>query len=773
MHRKSLLSLYQSLCVTRTRQEYKFFKFFASRKVVIYWIAMVGFVLVSWFMMLVHLPLIFSSSFSLGGRHLNFTMIHSPPFVDMGVSDGAILAQDSWTGYLVDMVKIISHSDYGDFTYTLSPPTGEGSYCSGNDELSWAGQYKCGEQDTYSLNHTAGYWSMYYETPARIEAGTLFTTPFLTRQGLSLLVKSPEVSIMDTASKIAHPFSGPLWCTIFACIVFASIVTFLGEHMNDPKRVSNKTLRRLQANIATNNSLTMDDLEHIVSKGSEIEFDRGLLSEFSLKDTLLMYFLAAWNTVTTHGDSGISLMENNGISKSNAVFAGCWAALAILLVMGYTANLAAILTTDQLAHEVTSLEQMNTNDMTACAQSGAAYTDFIRESFPAVTLVLGSNMQEMVEMMVDEKCDAVVGVFATLEAIMNGKTDLDMSADHKFCFADDVVLDLVGEPLMFGLTNMAVGISGALPEVRDVLSYWITALTACNPSQASSICYYTEPATNLALLKDVHLEPGVCPGNIGDSADFTLTPTNFMIPFAVVAVVGVLSLTTHFFHMYTITSGVGEVSLDEVLRTRKEAAEIWDKQCSTDQVRYLYIPRLIRLFNNADHDFRLALLQALEKYYLSRNMEMYFLLRRVRKKITSLGGKASLMGKPYLDCVRVLLKIGVCQLYHDNPQVVAVVDERENTDNVKVKHIVAMQSSIIGGEVQPPNSSTPPSAQASPRNSTVSQLSQHIVAMQSSIIGGEVQPPSSSTPPSAQASPRNSTVSQQHSCVELTGTAKI
>jgi len=48
-----------------------------------------------------------------------------------------------------------------------------------------------GGQDVLELKQTAAYWSLAYVTDSRMESGTLFTAPFLTNVGLSMMVKAP------------------------------------------------------------------------------------------------------------------------------------------------------------------------------------------------------------------------------------------------------------------------------------------------------------------------------------------------------------------------------------------------------------------------------------------------------------------------------------------------------------------------------------------------------------------------------------------------------
>jgi len=102
----------------------------------------------------------------------------------------------SFSGYLIDMLKGISHENRANFTYTLVSPSGYGSLCvprlnntnsSTNDEDDahdkvYRTQYNCGASDVNDLpitNYTTDmYLGMYYVTPER-QLQNQFTIPFL------------------------------------------------------------------------------------------------------------------------------------------------------------------------------------------------------------------------------------------------------------------------------------------------------------------------------------------------------------------------------------------------------------------------------------------------------------------------------------------------------------------------------------------------------------------------------------------------------------------
>jgi hypothetical protein len=90
---------------------------------------------------IVHTCWSYNKQISLSGQSFQFTVIHDPPYVDVGASDGTILDKAQWKGYVPDMIDIIATK--AGFSYELFLPSGQGPSCSGNSQLDWSMQYKC------------------------------------------------------------------------------------------------------------------------------------------------------------------------------------------------------------------------------------------------------------------------------------------------------------------------------------------------------------------------------------------------------------------------------------------------------------------------------------------------------------------------------------------------------------------------------------------------------------------------------------------------------
>ena len=180
--------------------------------------------------------------------HYNFTVIHEPPYMDVGVSNGIILSKDQWKGYIVDMIKIISQK--AGFTYELFLPSGGGSGCgTGATDIELATKYLCGQQDTLDLNLTHGYWSQFYVTKGRLEDGTVFTTPFLSNVGLGLLVLPAEASTFESFSLLFTPFSWEMWMMTLGICVFVSMIVWLTEIVEYPSKQADRTINALTSTV--------------------------------------------------------------------------------------------------------------------------------------------------------------------------------------------------------------------------------------------------------------------------------------------------------------------------------------------------------------------------------------------------------------------------------------------------------------------------------------------------------------------------------------------
>lgn len=115
--------------------------------------------------------------------------MHENKFCEMlNATTGELLPAAEWTGMLPEMLVWISAQ--AGFTYTLSPPSGNGSACHApvGDTPSWlayATQYQCAEADVTELGISDVYMGVFYVTQPRLEQG-LMTTPFDGHAGLAL-----------------------------------------------------------------------------------------------------------------------------------------------------------------------------------------------------------------------------------------------------------------------------------------------------------------------------------------------------------------------------------------------------------------------------------------------------------------------------------------------------------------------------------------------------------------------------------------------------------
>ena len=180
--------------------------------------------------------------------HYRFTVIHEPPYMDVGVSDGSVLPKSQWKGYIVDMIKIISQK--AGFTYELFLPSGGGSGCgTGATDVELAKKYLCGQQDALDLNITHGYWGQFYITKGRVEDGTVFTTPFLSDVGLGLLVLPKETTTLESIFLLFTPFSWEMWVMTIGVCIFVSMIVWLTEIVESPSKQADRVITALTSTV--------------------------------------------------------------------------------------------------------------------------------------------------------------------------------------------------------------------------------------------------------------------------------------------------------------------------------------------------------------------------------------------------------------------------------------------------------------------------------------------------------------------------------------------
>jgi hypothetical protein len=176
--------------------------------------------------------------------------------VDVGINDGYIKPKNEWTGYIIDMIKMISVK--ANFKYELFTPSGQGFHCNGNGDLygnDYAGQYKCGQEDV--LNTTIyyskrfpivsqAYWGMYYITPFRQALNTTFTVPFIDNMGLSMLQVQEETPVWSQVSLIFTPFGLDMWIVTFFLCGFVAWIVWLHEILETPSRKVDRVLLQMK-----------------------------------------------------------------------------------------------------------------------------------------------------------------------------------------------------------------------------------------------------------------------------------------------------------------------------------------------------------------------------------------------------------------------------------------------------------------------------------------------------------------------------------------------
>jgi hypothetical protein len=303
----------------------------------------------------------------LSGQTLRITMIHEPGFVDMLGPDGFVKPTAEWGGFLVDLLARIA-SEAG-FTYTLHSPSGsnlEGGLCAPTNltgparQAFYATQYNCGQRDT-EIGNSDVYWGMYYITSGRIKRGTLFTTPYLSDKGLSMLTSAKaEAGWTDEIYKLFKPFTGGMWALSVATVCFFTLVLWvLEDHTAEPNRPSTR------ANFYSETKEGDDEGRQM--QGGE---GRGYLTADTARNSGVNKLYYSFLTLTAHG-SPVAL------SNLALVYSVVFSFFALIWVAAYTANLASILQTLQLEAPFTTLPEFLAAQKSgeagmACAKAGTA-----------------------------------------------------------------------------------------------------------------------------------------------------------------------------------------------------------------------------------------------------------------------------------------------------------------------------------------------------------------------------------------------------------------
>jgi hypothetical protein len=600
------------------------------------------------------------------------------------MSDGSVLPKSQWSGYIVDMIAMVA--DKAGFTYELFTPSGRGYYCSGDGTLwgeDYVGQYNCGQGDVLNdtiladtdygfWGGTHAYWSMYYITPSRMSSNTTFTLPFLTNVGLGMLQLKPSPSLLDSMLLIFKPFAIEMWGVTIALVAFAAVIVWCHELVQMPSRKADTVISKIHDQV---NRLDSVKLEELLVRGEGVS-----AGVYSMKALFRFptYIAGTFGGLFTASDDSEADTEERVTPSGN--FAAAWGFFVLLWSASYVANLAAIMTTNSYASQYSTLEDLAGAEGTACASSGAAYTSSLISSFPALTVKEYSSLADMVVALEDGSCDAIVQSQAAVEAIAMGAVDLDSTSSKRFCPSDGYSLYLVPDPRPIGYTDMAVGVGDSFPELREVISYWISELRTCNPYSTTSECYQggTSSGLNFEYLREQHVDLENC-GNpySTDSGTGGMGVENFLVPILVLLLVGLVTLYEYHssylskFSEYSKHRDLPDLLLsnihyDSCFEEHPITIEGWNyDEDETLTTKVLMLDLLFGVLASQE-ELRIKVLKSALKYFLRNDMECFFLLARLghiehpnsefSDKYTAADmRKASLMKKEVSDAIDVLL----------------------------------------------------------------------------------------------------------------------
>ena len=563
---------------------------------------------------------------SMSGYHLNFTVIHEPPYVDCGLNDGVILPKSQWSGYMVDMISQISNR--AGFTYELFLPSGNGANCF-LDGSSNANNYGCGQNDAISLNSTDAYWSLYYITTARQNAGTLFTLPFLTNQGLGILTKTAGKSFFEEITLIFSPFSVEMWFMTVIIVAFVALIVYLQEVLQVPKRHARDLVAQFRTGINRKDASDYED------KIEETQLNYGhAIGLFDIKSSLSKlssYFLGTFSGLMSASDT---TSDDEEQVRPTGNFATTWVFFVLFWASAYTANLAARLTVSGARVEISDLEMMNRYQMKACAKSGAAYTTALGVVFPQLKIVPHSSTIDMVFAMERGECDGIVDTIGVLNGIANGVIDLDETSGKNFCDVDEQLL-IAGEPRQYGLSDMAVGINSNRAysqKLLEVLNHWITVFKTCAPKIPTSECW--EGGTGghaLEYLRELHVEKNNCGDThlSHDASTQQLGIANFFVPILGVAVAGIITIFICYWSIFRrIWKFKYAENLDSTVQVLVNDNPYVIKKTKFKTVDILMLQELYKILDS-NEDHLLAFTRACLGYFMRTNMTLFFILLKM------------------------------------------------------------------------------------------------------------------------------------------------
>ena len=170
------------------------------------------------------------------------------------------------------------------------------------------------------------------------------------------------------------------------------------------------------------------------SKGDE----HGFFSLDSFKYQFLQYLEQSTLSLTGHG-------AYTPMTPGGRLFNFFYCLFALLLVSTYTANLASFLSYEKPFTDIESIDHLATTKKPVCIPDGTANADWVEASYSRMNTIRKKDAAAMVKALGTGECEYFVAPVPTAQYEV-----------HNECAGN---VHVVGKPLQFGYTEMAVGVA--------------------------------------------------------------------------------------------------------------------------------------------------------------------------------------------------------------------------------------------------------------------------------------------------------------------------
>ena len=366
------------------------------------------------------------------------TVVEQAPFVKVRDPDTEEPLRDSsqWTGFSIDLLTMIA--ERCNFTFSLQLPrqrapadakvssnaTGGGGAVYNYSFLkSQTANYGAGQRDVWE-DHSDMFFSGYYSTPQRMEAGVMTTAVMHTP--LSIVTRGNEEVPPWTA--FLKPFSWGIWGSWLLAACMSGAVFWVLE------------AGKAGADFGTHSGISWQ----------------------SFRSNIVHSVWLSWSATT----GAASHTPGTMLGKC---FSSIWSLFCIVMMASYTASLAAHLVQRDVAAEVSGIEDLKRTGAKLCVQNNTAYAKSLSKDHSLEALLeYFDDVPAMVKaLMVDRRCAAM----AHLSANMNYEMATSCRASPPYASS------MVGVGVFNDLDqDMSVGLQKRHSVARDELSYHITAL---------------------------------------------------------------------------------------------------------------------------------------------------------------------------------------------------------------------------------------------------------------------------------------------------------